>query len=69
MTTKELVSGNERRSERPDPNWVRGECPCCGEAVVSNAYYVSSKGGAYFIVWECWGSLAEPPVCDYRRVL
>jgi hypothetical protein len=55
------------RAGRPDPEWVRGRCPMCGEDVVSNCYYVGGKG--YIIVWECWASLAETPTCDYRRVL
>jgi hypothetical protein len=59
------------RLERPDPDWVRGTCTVCGEQVVSNAYYSTLPDGSrgYIIVWECWNSLAEPPVCDYRRVL
>jgi hypothetical protein len=52
---------------RPDPEWVRGRCPMCGEDVVSNCYYVGGKG--YIIIWECWASLGETPRCDYRRVL
>lgn len=57
------------RHERPDPDWVRGRCPLCGDELVSNAYYVGGKG--YLIVWECWASLGEPAerTCDYRRVL
>jgi hypothetical protein len=55
------------RTERPDPDWVRGRCPLCGEEVVSNCYYVGGKG--YIIVWECWGSLGDAATCDYRRVL
>jgi hypothetical protein len=55
------------RKERPDPDWVRGRCPMCGEEVVSNCYYVGGKG--YMIVWECWASLGESAACDYRRVL
>ena len=55
------------RKERPDPDWVRGRCPICGEEVVSNCYYVGGKG--YIIVWECWASLGETATCDYRRVL
>ena len=55
------------RTERPDPDWVRGRCPMCGEEVVSNCYYVGGKG--YIIVWECWASLGEGATCDYRRVL
>jgi hypothetical protein len=55
------------REERPDPEWVRGRCPACGEEVVSNCYYIGGKG--YILVWECWGSLGPDPRCDYRRVL
>jgi hypothetical protein len=59
--TKETPTG------RPDPEWIRGRCPMCGEDVVSNCYYVGGKG--YIIVWECWASLGDTPTCDYRRVL
>lgn len=52
---------------RPDPEWVRGRCPMCGEDVVSNCYYVAGKG--YLIIWECWSSLGEVPTCEYRQVL
>lgn len=56
------------REEKPDPEWVRGKCPMCGDLVVSNCYYVGSQG--HLIVWECWESLTEEnPQCDYRRVL
>ena len=55
------------RQERPEPDWVRGKCPRCGEALVSNCYYVAGRG--YLILWECWASLADQPTCDYRRVL
>lgn len=64
---RELVSGIERRQEVPDPEWVRGTCPACGGAVVCNAYYVGGRG--YVLLWECWESLGEKPLCDYRKVL
>lgn len=52
---------------RPDPEWVRGVCPECGDDLVSNLYYVGGKG--YLIRWECWSSLKETPTCSYRKVL
>lgn len=55
------------RVERPEPEWVRGACPRCGEDLVSNCYYVAGRG--YLVLWECWGALADEPTCDYRRVL
>jgi hypothetical protein len=62
------VCADERVTKgRPDPEWVRGRCPLCGEDVVSNCYYVGGKG--YIIIWECWASLGEKASCDYRRVL
>lgn len=57
---------NESR-ERPDPEWVRGHCPRCGQELVSNCYYVSGRG--YLVIWECWASRDPEPTCDYRRVL
>jgi hypothetical protein len=54
-------------SDRPRPEWVRGTCPQCGDQVVSNCYYVSSRG--YLVVHECWTSLGENPTCTYRKVL
>lgn len=57
----------EAGTDRPKPEWVRGVCPQCGEELVSNCYYVGSKG--FLVVWECWGSLSKNPVCSYRKVL
>lgn len=55
------------RSERPDPAWVRGRCPECGDELVSHLYYVHGKG--YLIQWECWASQGESPRCGYKLVL
>jgi hypothetical protein len=52
---------------RPEPEWVRGVCPECGEVLISNMYYLGGHG--YLLVWECWASLGETPKCAYRRVL
>jgi hypothetical protein len=52
---------------RPDPQWVRGRCPECGDDLVSILEYTGGKG--YLLVWECWGSRGENPCCHYRRVL
>jgi hypothetical protein len=53
---------------RPDPQWVRGHCPECGDDLVSNLYYIGGKG--YLLAWECWSSLGEEPRrCQYRRVI
>ena len=61
----------QRRSlgseERPQPEWVRGRCPECGDDLVSNLYYIGGKG--YLLTWECWGSLGKDPKCHYRKVL
>jgi len=48
----------------PDPMLVRGTCPQCGAALVSNLYYCSANG--YRIRWECWRMLDSPSPCDYR---
>ena len=53
--------------ERPDPEWVRGICPKCGEELVSSCYYVSGRG--YLVLWECWAARQLAAGCDYRRVL
>lgn len=65
------ASRDSHRQERPDEDWVRGTCTVCGEPVVSNVYYATLADGSqgYILVWECWGSLAEPPLCDFRKVL
>jgi hypothetical protein len=57
--------------ERPGRHWIRGACKVCGGDVVSNFYFVTLKDGTrgYIIVWECRGSLAEHPTCDFRRIL
>jgi hypothetical protein len=54
-------------SNRPRPEWVRGQCPQCGDSLVSNCYYVGGLG--YLICWECWSSLSGSPSCTYRKVL
>ena len=51
----------------PQPEWVRGRCPDCGDHLVSNCYYVGGKG--YVICWECWSSLSGRPTCGYRKVI
>lgn len=51
----------------PNPEWVRGVCPQCGESLISNCYYVGGRG--YLVVWDCWASLNENPTCSYRKVL
>ena len=53
--------------ERPDPRYVRGQCPVCGEEIVSRVLYTGSAG--YRIIWECWAAQGEAPTCDWRRVL
>jgi hypothetical protein len=70
----EIVRGEEavntplvRENGRPDPEWVRGKCPVCGDDLVSNLYYVGGKG--YLVRWECWASLGKDPQCEYSRVL
>lgn len=60
-------SGCDALTGRPRPEWVRGICPQCGELLVSNCYYVG--GRAYTVIWECWASLADPPACQYRKVV
>ena len=69
-TTSEVAGASiARRTQetRPDPQWVRGRCPECGDDLVSNLYYIGGKG--YLLVWECWASLGEDPACRYRKVL
>jgi hypothetical protein len=51
----------------PDPEWLRGACPRCGEELVSNCYYVAGRG--FLVLWECVASLQPEPTCDYRRLL
>jgi hypothetical protein len=55
------------KANRPGPEWVRGTCPECGDALVSNWYYLGGRG--YVVCWECWSSLGRAPRCTYRRVL
>ena len=54
-------------SDRPNPEWVRGVCPQCGDDLVSNWYYVGGRG--YLLYWECWRSLGANPTCCYRKVI
>lgn len=54
----------EKVERQPDAEWIRAFCPRCGLPVVSNAYYIGGRG--YIVRWECWGSLAMAPSCDFR---
>jgi hypothetical protein len=68
MDTKtELIGDGTKQTARPDPLWIRGKCPCCGDDVVSNLYYVGGKG--YLLKWQCWSSMGENPTCAYEKVL
>lgn len=72
MTTETFIETNAAVEsldgfDRPKPEWVRGECPCCGEPLVSNCYYVGGQG--YLVIWDCWASLGMNPTCTYRRVV
>lgn len=51
----------------PKPEWVRDVCPDCGGDVIANCYYVGSLG--FMVIWECWLSLLDRDLCDYRRIL
>ena len=55
------------RTDRPDPAWVRGRCPECGEELVSHLYYKRNEG--YVIAWKCFNSMGETPTCTYEKVL
>ena len=55
------------KTDKPAAEWVRGTCPECGDALVSNCYYVGGRG--YIICWECWSSLKAHPGCSYRKVI
>ncbi len=69
MNEVEFTGGKPapKPTERPDPAWIRGKCPKCGDAVISNLYYVGGKG--YILRWECWNSLGDDATCNYRKVL
>lgn len=56
------------KDDNPPPaEWIRGDCPLCGQPLVSNYYYVSGKGP--LVVWDCWASLEPRPTCSYRKGL
>lgn len=57
---------------RPDPKWIRGKCPVCGDDLVSNLYYlpgVRYLGSPYVVMWECWSAMGEHPTCVFGRTL
>ena len=66
-STESVRQVYDKAAGQPNPEWVRGVCPQCGEPVVSNCYYVGGKG--YICTWECWASLHDPPTCGYRKVI
>lgn len=65
---EELVSEPVKKTgDRPDPEWVKGVCPLCGDDVVHNLYWIGGKG--YLNRAECWSSLGSEPKCNYYKVL
>lgn len=52
---------------QPREEWVRGECPMCGQPLVANCYYVGQRG--YIVTHDCWASLSEPPLCTFRKII
>ncbi len=71
MNNEKLIEQPEpvgqKPTGKPNPAWVRGKCPDCGDAVVSNLYYIGGKG--YQLRWECVNSLGESATCEYKRIL
>jgi hypothetical protein len=43
--------------------WLAGECPCCGELMVSNVYRL--REGVYVRLAECWRRIDGSRACDY----
>lgn len=71
VATVERLSqhGPQHREDEPDPASVRGTCPACGGALISDLVYVGGRG--YLLMIRCWngtGSHRESS-CDYRRML
>ena len=50
----------------PHPDHVRGQCPQCGDVLVSQVYH-TSRG--YLVIWHCWASMGTEPKCEYRKVM
>ena len=62
-----IRSGRTDDGLLPHPDYVRGQCPQCGDVLVSQVYYIGGRG--YLVVWDCWASLGNAPCCTYRKVL
>jgi hypothetical protein len=56
-----------KNGELPDPVWIRGRCPKCGNDLISRKRYKSGYG--YMIHWTCYNRLIESPTCNYDKVL
>lgn len=54
-------------ADAPHPEWIRGKCPACGGWLISNCYYVGTRG--YKIAHECWNSLSDKPTCAFRKII
>jgi hypothetical protein len=67
ITKSPATTTPRQRTDRPDPAWVRGRCPECGDELVSHLYYKRNEG--YVIQWECWASQGDSPSCGYKKVL
>jgi hypothetical protein len=56
-----------KKRSRPEPSWVCGTCPECGEVMVVNYYHVGGRG--YLGYRECWASLGDQPTCHWSQSL
>jgi hypothetical protein len=65
--SQEINITKHKRTERPDPAWVRGRCPECGDEIVSHLYYIAKQG--YVLKWRCWSAEGESPTCSWEKVL
>jgi hypothetical protein len=55
------ANGNET-PHRPEPHWIAGKCPVCGEVTIKDAFYVGGKG--YLLQEVCWSG-----DCMYRKMV
>jgi len=55
-------AGGNETPHRPEPHWIHGKCPKCGDYTIKDAFYVGGRG--YLVQVVCWNG-----DCMYRKML
>jgi hypothetical protein len=56
-----------QESPRPPEVLKAGQCPVCGDDLVSEMHFEPERG--FLMRVRCWASFGDEPSCSYRRVI